>query len=86
MSDLAIAKVFMNGRSQAVRLPKEFRFDTDEVTVERQADGAVVLRPLPSDEHVAWMTRVMAAVSHFEGMPEEIERDRTSPRDPPNFD
>ena len=86
MSDLAIAKVFMNGRSQAVRLPKEFRFDTDEVTVERQADGAVVLRPVPVDAHAAWMARVMAAVQRFEGMPDEIERDKTPPRDVPGWD
>jgi len=86
MSDLAVAKVFMNGRSQAVRLPKEFRFDTGEVTVERQADGAVVLRRLPSDEHAAWVARVMAAIEKFEGMPEEIERDKTLPRDVPSWD
>lgn len=41
------AKVFMTGRSQAVRLPKAYRFTTDEVLIERQADGAVVLRPKP---------------------------------------
>ncbi len=29
------AKVFWSGRSQAVRLPKAFRFDTDEVRVRR---------------------------------------------------
>jgi antitoxin VapB len=39
------AKLFMNGRSQSVRLPKEFRFDGNEVTIERVGD-AVVLRPL----------------------------------------
>jgi len=33
----ATAKVFMNGRSQAVRLPKEFRFDDDEVIVKQSA-------------------------------------------------
>lgn len=39
------AKVFMNGRSQAVRLPQEFRFNSDEVAIRR--DGAnVVLSPL----------------------------------------
>ena len=86
MSDLAIAKVFMNGRSQAVRLPKEFRFDTDEVTVERQADGAVVLRPRPGNAHVAWKARVLAAIQGFEGMPDEIERDKTPPRDVPGWD
>ena len=41
------AKVFMTGRSQAVRLPKAFRFDTDEVLIERRPDGAVLLRPKP---------------------------------------
>ena len=40
------AKVFWNGRSQAVRLPKEFRFEGDEVLVRREGE-AVVLEPLP---------------------------------------
>jgi len=38
------AKVFKNGRSQAVRLPKDFRFDSDEVCVTRMG-SAVVLMP-----------------------------------------
>jgi antitoxin VapB len=37
------AKVFQHGGSQAVRLPKEFRFDVPEVTIQRRGD-AVVLR------------------------------------------
>ena len=41
------AKVFMLGRSQAVRLPKAYRFDCDEVLIERRPDGAVLLRPKP---------------------------------------
>jgi antitoxin VapB len=40
------AKIFKNGRSQAVRLPAEFRFSTREVFIERQGD-AVILRPKP---------------------------------------
>jgi antitoxin VapB len=40
------AKLFMNGRSQAVRLPAEFRFAGSEVLIEREGD-AVVLRPKP---------------------------------------
>jgi len=39
------AKVFMTGRSQAVRLPKAYRFEADEVLIERQSDGALLLRP-----------------------------------------
>jgi antitoxin VapB len=37
------AKVFMNGQSQAVRLPKEFRFEEDEVTVQKFGDGVLIL-------------------------------------------
>ena len=39
-----IAKVFKNGASQAVRLPREFRFDTDEVCIKR-IGSAVLLFP-----------------------------------------
>lgn len=38
------AKIFENGRSQAVRLPKECRFNTDEVAVNRIGD-IVLLMP-----------------------------------------
>ena len=41
------AKVFENGRSQAVRLPKKFRFDVDEVIVQKLGD-AVLLAPKES--------------------------------------
>jgi antitoxin VapB len=37
-----IAKIFMNGRSQAVRLPKEFRFESDEVFVQRQGNRVIL--------------------------------------------
>ena len=39
------AKIFWSGRSQAVRLPKEFRFDTDEVRIRRHGSG-VILEPI----------------------------------------
>ena len=41
------AKVFENGRSQAVRLPKKFRFNVDEVAVQQLGD-AVLLAPQES--------------------------------------
>jgi antitoxin VapB len=43
-----IARLFQNGRSQAVRLPKEFRFEGDRVRIRRVAQG-VLLEPLVSD-------------------------------------
>lgn len=81
---LATAKVFTTGRSQAVRLPKAFRFDTAEVTIERQGD-ALVLRPKAQtqDEWWAAMERVL---DQFEGMPEHIERDHADLSDPVSFD
>jgi antitoxin VapB len=42
------AKIFMNNRSQAVRLPKEFQFKTEHVFIRREGSD-VVLSPRPSD-------------------------------------
>jgi antitoxin VapB len=46
----AVAKVFTNGRSQAVRLPKQFRVDCDEVFITRE-DNRIVLEPKP---RISW--------------------------------
>jgi antitoxin VapB len=43
-----VAKLFRNGRSQAVRLPKEFRFEGDRVRVRRVKEG-VLLEPVVDD-------------------------------------
>ena len=40
------ARVFQSGNSQAVRLPKEFRLDVDQVEIFRRGDE-IVLRPCP---------------------------------------
>ncbi len=40
---MTIAKVFRNGRSQAIRLPKEFRVNTDEVYLKRTPEGFLVI-------------------------------------------
>jgi len=38
------AKLFKNGDSQAVRLPKEFRFDGKEVFIEKIKDGIIIIQ------------------------------------------
>jgi antitoxin VapB len=48
MSGIGIAKLFRNGRSQAVRLPREFRFEGDSVRV-RGVEGGVLLEPMITD-------------------------------------
>lgn len=42
------AKIFMNGRSQAVRLPKEYRFDTDEVYISKQGQNIIISAKKPT--------------------------------------
>jgi antitoxin VapB len=81
---LSTAKVFTTGRSQAVRLPKAFRFATSEVTIERQGD-AVILRPKVQTKEEWWdeMEQILAG---FEGMPDDIERDRSTLTEPVQFD
>lgn len=46
---MAIAKVFRTGRSQAIRLPKEFRVDANEVRLKRTAEGFLVITKDPWD-------------------------------------
>ena len=71
---LSTAKVFTTGRSQAVRLPKAFRFDTDEVTIEK-VGNAVVLRP--KQTHDEWWAQMESAMNGLRGQLEPIERDRS---------
>lgn len=44
---MAIGKVFMSGNSQAVRLPKEYRFTSDEVEICRRGDEVVLRERAP---------------------------------------
>lgn len=67
------AKLFQNGQSQAVRLPKEFRFEGDSVAIKR-VGRAVVL--LPYDE--PWDT-LFAALEQFS--PDFMEERSQPPMD-----
>jgi antitoxin VapB len=48
LAKTGVAKIFRNGRSQAVRLPKEFRFKGDRVRVRRVPEG-ILLQPMTTD-------------------------------------
>jgi antitoxin VapB len=45
MTTLATAKIFKNGNSQAVRLPKSFQFDVDEVEILRRGEEVILRKP-----------------------------------------
>ncbi|MBM3342191.1 MAG: AbrB/MazE/SpoVT family DNA-binding domain-containing protein [Betaproteobacteria bacterium] len=73
------AKVFMSGRSQAVRLPKAYRFEVDEVLIEPQPDGALLLRPRnkrPLGERLRTLLQALPTDPTFERPPQPpLERD-----------
>jgi len=50
------AQLFRNGRSQAVRLPKEFRFEGTQVSIRRVKDG-ILLEAMGADLH-AWFAEL----------------------------
>jgi antitoxin VapB len=75
-SDLRKATLFMNGRSQAVRLPKEFRFEGTHVYVRREGDRVILS---PSDNR--W-ERFLAA---FGSSPDFPDRDQGAPQERPEL-
>ena len=64
------AKLFQNGKSQAVRLPKEFRFGSDRVYIKR-VGNAVVLLPYKSSWHT-----LLESLTHFSA---DFMSERTQP-------
>ena len=53
-------KVFNNGNSQAVRIPAEFRLDTDRVSISRTESGDLVIHPLRAERGAALLDALRA--------------------------
>jgi antitoxin VapB len=77
MSETGIAKIFKHGRSQAVRLPREFRLPGDRVRVRRHGDG-LLLEPVASD-----VKQWFADLDRFTSIP-FMEDGREQPPLPPD--
>ncbi len=56
-----LAKIFWSGRSQAVRLPKDFRFEGEEVRIRRHG-SAVILEPISHGWE--WLANVTGPVDN----------------------
>ena len=61
------AKIFMNNRNQAVRLPKEFQFNTHEVFIRKEGND-VVLSPKPADWSAYLSNGPVASNEFMEGI------------------
>ena len=70
------AKLFRNGRSQAVRLPREFRFEGDEVLIRRVGNG-VLLEPKIEDVR-QWFAKMDLFKGEF--MKKESRQQPQTPR------
>lgn len=70
---MATARVFKSGNSQAVRLPKEFRFDSDEVDIFRRGDEVVLREKSPG------MSRAFELIANLDINWEAIEALKTEP-------
>lgn len=71
------AKIFMNNRSQAVRLPKDFQFNVQEVLIRKEGSN-VVLSARPADWS-SYLTEAPVASSTFMAGAEDLpvqERER----------
>lgn len=55
-----ISRVFMNGNSQAVRIPQEFRLDTSRVQISRNGQGDLVIHAISADRGTALLQALQA--------------------------
>jgi antitoxin VapB len=69
------AKIFMNNRSQAVRLPKEFQFATSEVFIRKQGDE-VILSARPEDWSAYLTSGPVASDEFMDGVDDLPVQDR----------
>ncbi|MGI8671065.1 MAG: antitoxin [Luteitalea sp.] len=69
------AKVFMNNRSQAVRLPKEFQFSTAEVFIRKEGED-VILSPRPSNWDAYLDSGPVASAGFMDDVPDLPVQDR----------
>lgn len=72
---MATARVFKSGNSQAVRLPKDFRFSGTEVEIFRRGDE-IVLREQDDHPYLRALALLQELPDDFEIPDDPIERDR----------
>ena len=70
------ARIFMNNRSQAVRLPKDFQFATSEVFIRKQGDE-VILSPRPQDWSAYLASEAVASEEFMVGVEDQPVQERS---------
>jgi len=73
-------RVFNNGNSQAVRIPAEFRLDTDRVSISRNEWGDLVIHPLRAERGAALLDALRGLADADGAFVAALEADRASPQ------
>ena len=68
------SRVFMNGNSQAVRIPQEFRLNTSQVEITRNKEGDLVIHAIPENRGTALLDALSAFDNDFIDILEENYR------------
>lgn len=77
MTTLA-TRVFMNGNSQAVRIPQEFRLNAQRVEISRTEQGDLLIHPVPTDRGAALLDALAKFDDEFAGLLEEDRCNRSA--------
>ena len=75
------SRVFMNGNSQAVRIPQAFRLNTSQVEITRNKDGDLVIHALPENRGSALLDALSAFDDDFIDILEEDYRTQPTVRE-----
>ena len=83
MPELEKAKVFMTGRSQAVRIPAQYRFKTDEVYIRKDPyTGEITLSERPKQPSLTEIFKMIDAAGEAEGAYDlALDRDTSLPEE-----
>jgi antitoxin VapB len=68
-----VAKLFMNGRSQALRLPKELRFAGDEVYLKKVPAGVLIIT---DEERINCLMRAFGSIPDFPDRVQGLDQER----------
>jgi antitoxin VapB len=72
-------RVFNNGNSQAVRIPAEFRLDTDRVQIARNKEGDLLIHPLRGERGEALLQTLRALGEADEAFVDALQTEREAP-------
>ena len=73
-----ISRVFMNGNSQAVRIPHPLRLDTGRVEISRNETGDLVIHPLPKARGTALLDVLSGFDDDYAALLEEDRREQAT--------